>query len=71
LKTLDSAVLDAYLERRCDPLVGTIEPNMYIGNLNWNSNIQTIHVKSYVQEILANLIAIHAEVRTAIKLKVF
>ncbi|XP_011496925.1 PREDICTED: exocyst complex component 2 [Ceratosolen solmsi marchali] len=63
LKTLDTAVLNAYLERRCDPLVGIIEPNVYIGNLDWNSNLQIVHVKPYVQEILANIIAVHAEVR--------
>lgn len=62
LETLDSAVLDAYLERRGDPLVGTIEPSMYVGDLDWRTKIRPMHVKPYVQEILANLIAVHAEV---------
>ncbi|KAG7207719.1 hypothetical protein KM043_009335 [Ampulex compressa] len=63
LETLDTAVLDAYLERRCDPLVGTIEPSMYLGGLEWDFDTEPAHVKPYVQEILANLIAVHAEVR--------
>lgn len=63
LKTLDNAVLDAYLERRCDPLVGTIEPSMYLGGLEWDFETEPTHVKPYAQEILANLIAVHAEVR--------
>ncbi|XP_014471188.1 PREDICTED: exocyst complex component 2 [Dinoponera quadriceps] len=63
LKTLDSAVLDAYLERRCDPLVGTIEPSMYLGGLEWDFDTEPTHLKPYAQEILANLIAVHAEVR--------
>ncbi|EZA62577.1 hypothetical protein DMN91_005509 [Ooceraea biroi] len=63
LETLDSAVLDAYLERRCDPLVGTIEPSMYLGGLEWDFDSEPTHLKPYAQEILANLIAVHAEVR--------
>ncbi|XP_033207130.1 exocyst complex component 2 [Belonocnema kinseyi] len=63
LDTLDSAVLEAYLERRCDPLVGTIEPSMYLGNLEWDSDLEPTHVRPYAQEALANLIAVHAEVR--------
>lgn len=62
LDTLDSAVLEAYLERRCDPLVGTIEPSMYLGNLEWYSDLEPTHVRPYAQEALANLIAVHAEV---------
>lgn len=63
LGTLDAAVLDAYLERRCDPLVGTIEPSMYLGGLEWDFETEPTHVRPYAQEILANLIAVHAEVR--------
>ncbi|XP_066587508.1 exocyst complex component 2 [Prorops nasuta] len=63
LDTLDTAVLDAYLERRCDPLVGTIEPSMYLGGLEWDFDTEPTHLKPYAQEILANLIAVHAEVR--------
>ncbi|KOC62504.1 Exocyst complex component 2 [Habropoda laboriosa] len=63
LETLDTAVLDAYLERRCDPLVGTIEPSMYLGGLEWDFETEPTHVKPYAQEILANLVAVHAEVR--------
>ncbi|XP_043491198.1 exocyst complex component 2 isoform X2 [Polistes fuscatus] len=62
LDILDNVVLEAYLDRRCDPLVGTIEPSMYLGGLEWDFDIQPTHVKPYVQEILANLIAVHAEV---------
>ncbi|XP_015188767.1 PREDICTED: exocyst complex component 2 [Polistes dominula] len=62
LDILDNFVLEAYLDRRCDPLVGTIEPSMYLGGLEWDFDIQPTHVKPYVQEILANLIAVHAEV---------
>lgn len=62
LETLDAAVLDAYLERRCDPLVGTIEPSMYLGDLEWDTEVEPTHIRPYAQEALANLIAVHAEV---------
>ncbi|XP_074093497.1 exocyst complex component secretory 5 [Cotesia typhae] len=62
LESLDTAVLEAYLERRCDPLVGTIEPSMYLGSLEWDSEIEPTHIRPYAQEIIANLIAVHAEV---------
>ena len=64
LETLDHSVLEAYLERRRDPLVGCIEPNMYVGELNWNADtLMVTRVKPYVQEILANIINVHAEVK--------
>lgn len=67
LETLDNAVLDAYLERRCDPLVGTIEPSMYLGDLEWDTDVSPMHIRPYAQEVLANLIAVHAEVISLIK----
>ncbi|XP_001606239.2 exocyst complex component 2 [Nasonia vitripennis] len=63
LEALDAEVLKTYLERRCDPLIGTIEPSMYLGGRDWTSEFKPKHVKPYVQEILANVIAVHAEVR--------
>ncbi|KZC06954.1 PREDICTED: exocyst complex component 2 [Dufourea novaeangliae] len=63
LESLATVFLDAYLERRCDPLVGTIEPSMYLGGLEWDYETEPTHVRPYAQEILANLIAVHAEVR--------
>ncbi|XP_014227604.1 exocyst complex component 2 [Trichogramma pretiosum] len=62
LESLDKAVLEAYLERRSDPLIGTIEPSMYVGDLDWDSDLPARCVKPYTQEIVANVITVHAEV---------
>lgn len=62
LTELDQRVLDAYLEQRSDPLVGTIEPSMYIGNFNWDTASKPNDVRPYVKELLTNLISVHAEV---------
>lgn len=62
LEALDAEVLKIYLERRCDPLIGTIEPSMYAGGRDWTSEFKPKHVKPYVYEILSNVIAVHAEV---------
>lgn len=70
LEKLDNEVLDAYLERRCDPLVGTIEPSMYLGGLEWDFDTKPTHLKPYAQEILANLIAVHAEVMNFARLAI-
>ncbi|CAB0035765.1 unnamed protein product [Trichogramma brassicae] len=62
LESLDKAVLEAYLERRSDPLIGTIEPSMYVGDLDWDSDLPARCIKPYTQEIVANVITVHAEV---------
>ncbi|KAJ8686377.1 hypothetical protein QAD02_022171 [Eretmocerus hayati] len=63
LETLDAAILEAYLERRCDPLVGTIEPNMYSGDFDWNADHMVTRMSPYALKILDGLTAVHAEVR--------
>lgn len=62
LETLDIAVIEAYLERRCDPLVGTIEPTMYLGSYSWKGDVLLVHASLYAQKILDSLINVHAEV---------
>ncbi|XP_034235592.1 exocyst complex component 2 [Thrips palmi] len=64
LAELDQRVLDAYLEQRSDPLVGTIEPSMYIGNFNWDTAVKPADVRPYVKELLTNLISVHSEVHS-------
>ncbi|XP_014248601.1 exocyst complex component 2 [Cimex lectularius] len=52
----------AYVEAKCDPLVGTIEPSMYIGHFDWDSaDLQVTSVRPYANEIIANIIAVHAQ----------
>lgn len=62
LRTLDKAIMEAYLEQKSDPLVGTIEPSMYVGKFEWNTKIKPSDVRPYMKECINNFIAVHAEV---------
>ena len=33
---LSRRLFDAYIEHRVEPLIGTIEPGMYLGDFDWN-----------------------------------
>jgi exocyst complex component 2 len=67
LNNLDKSLCESYLESRTDPLVGTIEPSMYLGRFDWSTwpgprSEQERDVRPYIKEILSNLIAVNAEV---------
>ncbi|KAK9884498.1 hypothetical protein WA026_007339 [Henosepilachna vigintioctopunctata] len=64
LENLEKSILEKYLEQKSDPLVGTIEPSMYLGRFDWNSNIKPTDIKPYAKECINNLIHIHAEVNS-------
>ena len=59
---LEKYILDAYLERKSDPLVGTIEPSMYLGKFDWDTDIEPTDTRPYVKECINNLIHVHSEV---------
>lgn len=62
LVTLEKAILDAYLEQKSDPLVGTIEPSMYLGRFDWDTDITPSDIRPYAKECINNLIHVHSEV---------
>lgn len=62
LETLDKSILETYLEQKSDPLVGTIEPSMYLGRFDWDTNMKPVSVKPYAKECINNLIGVHTEV---------
>lgn len=61
-KTLERGILDDYLEQKSDPLVGTIEPSMYLGKFDWDTNETPSDIRPYAKECINNLIHVHAEV---------
>uniref|UniRef100_A0A8D8SKL0 Exocyst complex component 2 n=1 Tax=Cacopsylla melanoneura TaxID=428564 RepID=A0A8D8SKL0_9HEMI len=61
LVTLENKLIENYIEIKSDPLVGTIEPSMYLGHFDWDTNIPPSDLKPYAKEILSNIIAVHAE----------
>lgn len=62
LNTLDRRILEVYLEQKSDPLVGTIEPSMYLGRFDWDTTRKPTDIRPYAKEIIANMIGVHAEV---------
>ncbi|GBP94707.1 Exocyst complex component 2 [Eumeta japonica] len=62
LIALESTVCETYLEHKGDPLVGTIEPSMYMGRHKIDPDAIIDDARPYVYEIINNLIAVHAEV---------
>ncbi|KAF5294233.1 hypothetical protein FQA39_LY13481 [Lamprigera yunnana] len=62
LTSLEKSILEAYLEQKSDPLVGTIEPSMYLGRFDWDTNIVPSDIRPYAKECINNLIHVHSEV---------
>lgn len=62
LHSIDKSILETYLEQKSDPLVGTIEPSMYLGRFDWDTNMKPTDVKPYAKECINNLIGVHTEV---------
>lgn len=59
--TLSSKIFDQYNELKCDPLVGTIEPSMYVLHFDWDKNFEPVDIKPYAKEIIMNLIGVRSE----------
>ncbi|KAK9509163.1 hypothetical protein O3M35_006540 [Rhynocoris fuscipes] len=61
LCSLRSKLESFYVETKSDPLVGTIEPSMYIGHFEWDTDVTPTSVRPYANEIITNVIAVHAQ----------
>lgn len=55
---LFSSILEAYVEQKSDPLVGTIEPSMYIGRFQWDYVMSCGKLRPYAHECCDNLVRI-------------
>lgn len=64
LNALDKSILETYLEQKSDPLVGTIEPSMYLGRFDWDTSLKPSDIKPYAKECMNNLIGVHTEVHS-------
>ncbi|VEN39556.1 unnamed protein product [Callosobruchus maculatus] len=62
LDNLERTILDKYLEQKSDPLVGTIEPSMYLGRFDWDMTVVPTDIRPYAKECINNLINVHSEV---------
>lgn len=64
LQDLEKVILDKYFEQKSDPIVGTIEPSMYLGHFDWDTNITPTDIRPYAKECINNVIHVHSEVNS-------
>ncbi|CAG5863110.1 unnamed protein product [Menidia menidia] len=67
VRELDRKLFEAYIERRADPIAGSLEPGIYAGYFDWRDCHTPTGVRNYLKEALVNVIAVHAEVFTVSK----
>ncbi|XP_076010599.1 exocyst complex component 2 [Genypterus blacodes] len=67
VRELDQKLFDEYIERRADPIAGSLEPGIYAGYFDWRDCQTPTGVRNYLKEALVNIIAVHAEVFTVSK----
>ncbi|XP_037957649.1 exocyst complex component 2 [Teleopsis dalmanni] len=57
-------LLEAYVEHKGDPLVGTIEPSMYLGRFQWDNEMEIGKLRPYAHECCDNLVGVYSEIFT-------
>ncbi|XP_061681753.1 exocyst complex component 2 isoform X2 [Syngnathoides biaculeatus] len=67
VRELEEKLFDTYIERRADPIAGSLEPGIYAGYFDWRDCPTPTGVRSYLKEALVNIITVHAEVFTISK----
>ncbi|XP_055702547.1 exocyst complex component 2 [Phlebotomus papatasi] len=60
--SLLSTLLDMYVEHKSDPLVGTIEPSMYISRFQWDTVSRVDRLRPYAYECIDNLAGVYSEI---------
>ncbi len=62
LHGLDDKVFTEYIDRKTGSVTGIIEEGMKGGHFDWDHCPQPTHVRSYIKEVLFNMVLVHAEV---------
>uniref|UniRef100_W5KFD3 Exocyst complex component 2 n=1 Tax=Astyanax mexicanus TaxID=7994 RepID=W5KFD3_ASTMX len=67
VRELDERLFESYIEKKSDPIVGSLEPGIYAGYFDWKDCLPPTGVRSYLKEALVSIISVHAEVFTVSK----
>ncbi|XP_035270817.1 exocyst complex component 2 [Anguilla anguilla] len=67
VRELDERLFETYIEKKADPIVGSLEPGVYAGYFDWRDCSPPTGVRNYLKEALVNIITVHAEVFTVSK----
>lgn len=57
-----NSIVESYVERKSDPLVGTIEPSMYIARFQWDLVTEAHDLRPYAHECCDNLVGVYSEI---------
>lgn len=57
INKLVSSIVETFVEHKSDPLVGTIEPSMYIGKFQWDLVSSAEGLRPYAHECIDNLVS--------------
>ncbi|XP_078365831.1 exocyst complex component 2-like [Oculina patagonica] len=59
---LEGKIFDAYIEQKAEPLIAYVEPGLTMGDFKWHTCLPPKDVRSYVKEVIMNLVTVHAQV---------
>jgi exocyst complex component 2 len=62
VNTVFVSLLEVYVEHKSDPLVGTVEPSMYIGSFQWDMAGCVGKLSPYAHECCDNLVGVYSEI---------
>ncbi|XP_051954659.1 exocyst complex component 2 [Xyrauchen texanus] len=62
VRQLDEHLFETYIEKKSDPIVGSLEPGIYAGYFDWKDCQPPTGARSYLKEALVSIISVHAEV---------
>ena len=60
--SLDQEIFDLYVEHKSKSFEKIIKNGMQVGYFDWDQAVQPTKVRSYVRDMLMNLVLVHAEV---------
>uniref|UniRef100_A0A4W4FDZ1 Exocyst complex component 2 n=1 Tax=Electrophorus electricus TaxID=8005 RepID=A0A4W4FDZ1_ELEEL len=67
VRQLDEHLFESYIEKKSDPIVGSLEPGIYAGYFDWKDCLPPTGVRNYLKEALVSIISVHSEVFTVSK----
>jgi len=59
---LDTKIFECYVSHKTENFSGIIEHGMHAGYFDWEQAREPTEVRSYIRDILMNLVLVHAEV---------
>lgn len=62
INKLVNDIIATYVEHKSDPLVGTIEPSMYIGLFRWDFVTKADDLRPYARECCDNVVGVFSEI---------